>query len=542
MQILDLSNNLLAVLPAGVFSDLRALQFLFLHDNPGSGSFLPIANAGGRSGGRGRSELHSQSQGQQYRSLGDNVVYDWTQIDNSDNAVELGDANTASISFVVPAAPAELEFELAVTGRGGYYRGTASVLVVGVSPTLVAVTSDPISTETYYVGEVIELTLTFDRPVTADTASGTPLIELDIGGERRQAHYVRDGGTRQLVFAYVVQEGDRDDDGIRICGASAPVDDLVDEPVDELGCPGAISLNGGSLVYQSGLTALLRHPGQADQAGHRVDGSRMGLRGGICGRTREVRDELVRLIGVADCSQVTTADLQEFTGTLFLSGAGIDTLKSGDFASLGALENLYLDGNSLTALPAGLFHGLGALENLYLYNNRLTALDAGLFSGLTKLDLLALERNLLTGLDAGLFAGLVELKTLRLGGNHLAELPAGLFNDLVALETLRLSDNRLTALPAGVFFGLTELELLALNDNLLAVLPAGVFSELRALRFLLLDDKPGGGSFRPIANAGADQAAGVGQSFTLRARASSTDPWGRMLSMPGHRSMTAATG
>ena len=143
-----------------------------------------------------------------------------------------------------------------------------------------------------------------------------------------------------------------------------------------------------------------------------MDGSRTGLSGGICGRTKEVRDELVRLTGAADCSAVTTTDLRELTGTLSLrGGAGIATLKLGDFADLPLLRRLFLNDNLLIVLPEGLFNGLGVLRGLYLSGNGLKELPEGLFNGLSMLEVLTLNGNAMTALDADLFAGLSELKT-----------------------------------------------------------------------------------------------------------------------------------
>ena len=59
------------------------------------------------------------------------------------------------------------------------------------------------------------------------------------------------------------------------------------------------------------------------------------LVGGICGRTRAVRDALVDAIsGVSNCADVTDADLAAITGTLVLSGEGITELAAMDFAGL----------------------------------------------------------------------------------------------------------------------------------------------------------------------------------------------------------------
>ena len=370
LETLHLQNNRLSGLPAGVFNDLRSLDILRLENNPGSGGFRPIANAGADQVAEAGQLLTLRATASAVDPWGDNVAYSWTQTDNSGTRAELTGAGTATVSFIMPAGVSELEFKLRVTGRGTgqsgrRYLGTDRVFVVVVT-TSVAVTSAPVQGDVYLLGEVIELALTFNLAVMVDIAGGTPSIELDVGGVRRQAHYVRGGGTRQLVFAYAVQSTDSDGDGIRICGA----DQLT-------GCTGAISPNGGALTYHSGLGALLRHPSQPDQEGHRVDGSRTGLSGGICGRTRAVRAELVAQLGAADCSEVTTAQLRGLTGTLSLQSSGIVALKPGDFADLISLEYLRLSSNNLVTLPAGVFSDLASMLELTLYGNRLTALPAG---------------------------------------------------------------------------------------------------------------------------------------------------------------------
>ena len=63
----------------------------------------------------------------------------------------------------------------------------------------------------YGDGEVIDLSLRFDEPVEV---TGTPVLALTVGTERREAAYAYGSGTRELVFAYVVRGGDVDDDGI----------------------------------------------------------------------------------------------------------------------------------------------------------------------------------------------------------------------------------------------------------------------------------------------------------------------------------------
>ena len=97
---------------------------------------------------------------------------------------------------------------------------------------------------------------------------------------------------------------------------------------------------------------------------------------------------------------------------------------------------------------------------------------------------------------------------------------------LADIGVLDLQASSIRTLQEGDFAGLANLYNLALNDNNLMALPGGVFSGLTALDLLNLYGNPGSEGFRPIANAGADQTAGVGQVVTLTATVSEDDPWG----------------
>ena len=275
---------------------------------------------------------------------------------------------------------------------------------------------------------------------------------------------------------------------------------------------------------------------------------------GFCGRTKEVRDALVNLIGVTTCALVTDAHLAAITGTLSLSSQSITALAAGDFAGLGALTALELSRNPLlTTLPAGVFDGLDALERLALYANPLlttlpagvfdgldtlielyledlndlTTLPAGVFDGVDALQVLSLRESALTTLPAGVFDGLTALTVLQLTYNALTTLPAGVFDGLTALEELYLSNNELDTLPAGVFDGLTELRTLTLHSNQLATLPAGVFAGLTALTTLDLEDNPGA-PFAPTADALPDSGtvSNAGGTVTLDGSGSDGGPWG----------------
>ena len=105
---------------------------------------------------------------------------------------------------------------------------------------------------------------------------------------------------------------------------------------------------------------------------------------GVCGRTEQVRDEILdEISGVTDCADVTDAHLAAITGTLSLDREGITALAAGDFDGLTKLTQLQLQNNSLTTLPDGVFDELTALTQLYLQNNSLDTLPAGVFDELT---------------------------------------------------------------------------------------------------------------------------------------------------------------
>ena len=172
--------------------------------------------------------------------------------------------------------------------------------------------------------------------------------------------------------------------------------------------------------------------------------------GGVCSRTRQVRDAIVAASPVTTCSAVTDAHLAAIP-ELNLPSAAITSLQAEDFAGLSALEYLILYDNQLSSLPAGVFAGLSALRWLQLDSNQLSSLPAGVFAGLSTLEVLYLYSNQLSSLPAGVFAGLSALEVLQLFDNQLSSLPEGVFAGLSALMGLDLDDNPVDPLPVTVF-------------------------------------------------------------------------------------------
>ena len=115
----------------------------------------------------------------------------------------------------------------------------------------VALTSDPGADDTYAIGDAIEATATFGQAVTV---TGTPQIEMQVGGETRTADYASGSGSTNLVFSYTVVEGDLDADGVAV----------------ELGL---IDLNGGTILVGTTAAGLI-HGAVSASTDHQVDGVR----------------------------------------------------------------------------------------------------------------------------------------------------------------------------------------------------------------------------------------------------------------------------
>ena len=133
---------------------------------------------------------------------------------------------------------------------------TAPAIVTGG----VRATSMPLVGDTYGLGETIAITVTFDKAVTVDTSGGTPRIRsvLNGGGNpvRVWAEYSSGSGGTALVFTYVVQAGDMDDDGIWL-------------PADFL------ELQSGTIrdaAYPT-VDATLTYAQPGTQSEHKVDGA-----------------------------------------------------------------------------------------------------------------------------------------------------------------------------------------------------------------------------------------------------------------------------
>lgn len=132
----------------------------------------------------------------------------------------------------------------------------------------------------------------------------------------------------------------------------------------------------------------------------------------VCDRSPAVRDALVRLAGRAGCDAVSASDLTGID-TLGLAGAGVESVRAGDFSGLDSLIRLDLSGNRIARLPATAFGGLADLRSLDLRANRLESLPGGVLAGLANLTALRLADN--PGAPFILQLELLRTDTTRLG-------------------------------------------------------------------------------------------------------------------------------
>ncbi|WP_047551064.1 beta strand repeat-containing protein [Methylotenera sp. G11] len=124
----------------------------------------------------------------------------------------------------------------------------------GTEPTVSAVSitsATGAQNNTLNAGDTVYITVNMSQLVNV---TGTPQLAINIGGTTVQANYSSGTGSTALVFAYTIQSGQNDANGIAININS-------------------LSLNGGSIKNAGGESAILSHSAVADNAGYLVDTS-----------------------------------------------------------------------------------------------------------------------------------------------------------------------------------------------------------------------------------------------------------------------------
>ena len=180
----------------------------------------------------------------------------WTTIPDSGP----NEANASRYTVTGLKNATEHTFELRVRDAGAGKSGAATTKVTPQGPPrilTVQVVSGPglDDGQTYGAGEEIRIEVTFDQPVVV---TGDPELEIEVGSASRHAQYDSGGGTEVLVFVYLVQAGDSDNDGIEVGADALRLDsnDGIRNPSDD--------------------DAERTHAASGTQSGHMVNGSRRG--------------------------------------------------------------------------------------------------------------------------------------------------------------------------------------------------------------------------------------------------------------------------
>ena len=177
------------------------------------------------------------------------------------------------VSAVTGQAPLGLECPAGLRDLGGAGRCATDIVIDDdetLSVTGVTVSSTPAAGTTYLGGETIGFTATFTAPVTV---TGAPTFAFMLGEETREADYASGSGTAELVFAYTVQAGETDTDGISWKA-------------------NALALGGGTVRLTTTdpnveEDAALGHTAQREGlAGHRVDADPPGVESASLDGTR----------------------------------------------------------------------------------------------------------------------------------------------------------------------------------------------------------------------------------------------------------------
>ena len=181
--------------------------------------------------------------------------YQWERVScgtASDEGVISGETSS---TYTVVAADLDCSLEVTVSFNDddGYPEARSTTISARGGIDSIAVTSDPGADDTYAQGDWIEVSVTYNE---AMAVTGTPQLELDIGGTPRQADYhPASSSSTVLVFRYRVGTTDLDADGISVSASK-------------------LTLNGGGLstVATPVKDGSLFNPALADDSDHKVDG------------------------------------------------------------------------------------------------------------------------------------------------------------------------------------------------------------------------------------------------------------------------------
>ena len=392
--------------------------------------------------------------------------------------------------------------------------------------TNIVFTSSPsFSSDTYGEDEMVEFSLIFSHVVWI---TGTPLAQMNVGGDYPRIPLYAGSGTNTLRFRYTVLSGDSDNDGVSIVLHTLAPGGTISGVID------ADPAGSATIQTSAGVNATIRNQPTGTQAGHKVDGSMQSSMlvpnaptnvtatpdgadaihiawttptfGGSSAITFYWMDRSRTgsapwtSIGISPTSPFSNTGLDAATTYHYRVTAANDSGDGTPSDSASATTAADLVCGRTSAIADAITAAarvasckkvtaaqLGEITSLDASDKSMTSLANGDLSGLSSLTMLDLSDNLMSSVGAGTFSGLGSLTRLDLSGNDFSTIASGLFSPLEALEELDLSRDTVGRVPAGrlsgIFTGL-PLTSLKLASNTFRVLPDGILTGLSNLATL----------------------------------------------------------
>ena len=424
--------------------------------------------------------------------------YEVEENDADANGISIGANNLTleggAITFGSGTRPANLDHEALPTNPGHKVNGDPTVPTI----TGVAFTSTPsYSSDTYGLGESIEISVTFSLPVWATGNVQASIRMPDWRGARVHAG----NGTRTLRFRQTVQAGETDTNGV-----SLDVNFLAGSGVVANGVQG-----GGSIKSSAGVDARLNHarvPSTGGASNHKVDGSMTSSM-----TTPNAPTNIAAIADGADEIRITwtpptwpgTSTITEYQVETGASDTGPwtrlapnPTGTSFDHTGLDAATTYHYRVRAVNSSGNGAWSGTtSATTTADLVCGRTSAIADAIVAAtpaatcakvtatqLSEVTSLDASGSAIAGLSVGDFAGLTGLKALDLSGNQITTLLRNLFTDLSSLTSLDLSGNDIEGVLTGSFAGLTSVVTLDVSGNDFNTLSSAILSPLSALKYL----------------------------------------------------------
>jgi hypothetical protein len=181
------------------------------------------------------------------------LTFEYT-VQSSDNTNDLNYVATDSLALsggtitdAVAAPRNAASLTLPATGGADSLAGRSAIVIDGIVPSILDVTSAAANAPTRKIGDEVEIQVVFSETVTVNVDGGAPTLLLETGTSDTSAVYSSGSGSSTLVFTYTVAEGDE-------------TSDLNYQSVNALVVPGGSSIRDGALN-----DATLTLPGLASE-------------------------------------------------------------------------------------------------------------------------------------------------------------------------------------------------------------------------------------------------------------------------------------